>query len=61
GAPYEASTSSLAVEPVRQVALSPDYSLSYLYALHEIDTLVKRLAARAAGASGATYVHLGAA
>src|SRR5262245_47036050 len=41
------------------LVVSPDYSLSFLYALHEIDTMVKRLAdraARTAGASGATYV-----
>ncbi|MEU0032033.1 hypothetical protein [Streptomyces sp. NPDC006335] len=46
------------------VALAPDRTLAYLYALHEIDGMVGRLAdraARAAGAIGATYPHLGAA
>lgn len=46
------------------VTLAPDRTLAYLYALHEIDGIVGRLAdraARAAGATGATYPHLGAA
>ncbi|MDW8803714.1 hypothetical protein P1P68_02540 [Streptomyces scabiei] len=46
------------------VVASPDWGLSYLYALHEIDGIVKRLAnrhARTAGATGATYAHLGTA
>ncbi|MEJ8653731.1 hypothetical protein WKI65_38215 [Streptomyces sp. MS1.AVA.3] len=46
------------------VVASPDWGLAYLYALHEVDGIVKRLAtryARTAGANGATYAHLGAA
>ncbi|MCX5278005.1 hypothetical protein [Streptomyces virginiae] len=46
------------------VVASPDWGLAYLCALHEIDGIVKRLAdryARTAGATGATYAHLGAA
>ncbi|MGW0491115.1 hypothetical protein [Streptomyces olivaceus] len=46
------------------VGASPDWTLAYLYALHEIDGIAKRLAnryARTAGATGATYAHLGTA
>ncbi|MGD6757273.1 hypothetical protein [Streptomyces sp. BH105] len=46
------------------VVTSPDWQLAYLYALHEVETITKRLAdrsARAAGATGATYAQLGTA
>ncbi|WP_331729763.1 hypothetical protein [Streptomyces chartreusis] len=46
------------------VVASPDWQLTYLYALHAVDGIVRRLAdrtARTAGGIGATYGHLGAA
>ncbi|MDH6604474.1 hypothetical protein M2164_000109 [Streptomyces sp. SAI-208] len=46
------------------VVASPDWQLTYLYALHMVDGIVKKLAdrtARAAGGIGANYGHLGAA
>ncbi|OQD57531.1 hypothetical protein BM536_001900 [Streptomyces phaeoluteigriseus] len=45
-------------------ALSPDWQLAHLYALHEIEGIVRRLAdraARTAGGTGASYAQLGAA
>ncbi|MCX4403802.1 MULTISPECIES: hypothetical protein [unclassified Streptomyces] len=46
------------------IALSPDWQLAYLYALHEIEGIARRLAdgaARTAGGTGASYAQLGAA
>ncbi|MEU0431885.1 hypothetical protein ABZ153_09595 [Streptomyces sp. NPDC006290] len=46
------------------IMTSPDWQLSYLYALHEIEGIARRLAdgaARTAGATGASYAQLGAA
>ena len=46
------------------VVTSPDWQLTYLYALHATDGIVRKLAertARAAGSIGANYGHLGAA
>ncbi|MGY6026906.1 hypothetical protein [Streptomyces spinosirectus] len=46
------------------VAASPDWQLTYLYALHAVDGIVRRLAdrtARTAGAIGVNYGQLGAA
>ncbi|WP_086796925.1 hypothetical protein [Streptomyces caniscabiei] len=45
-------------------ALSPDWQLAHLYALHEIEGIARRLAdrtARTAGGTGANYAQLGAA
>lgn len=46
------------------IAISPDWQLAYLYALHEIEGIARRLAdgaARTAGGTGASYAQLGAA
>ncbi|MGW2891891.1 hypothetical protein ACWDDN_42625 [Streptomyces griseoruber] len=46
------------------IAISPDWQLAYLYALHEIEGIARRLAdsaARTAGGTGASYTQLGAA
>ncbi|MFE1781275.1 hypothetical protein ACFW9F_01440 [Streptomyces sp. NPDC059506] len=46
------------------IAISPDWILAYLYALREVDTIIKRLAdraARTAGGTGASYADLGSA
>ncbi|MER8009640.1 hypothetical protein [Streptomyces sp. NPDC094149] len=46
------------------ITLAPDWQLAYLYALHEIEGIAKRLAdtvARTAGGTGANYAQLGAA
>ncbi|MEU9546277.1 hypothetical protein [Streptomyces mirabilis] len=45
------------------IAISPDWQLAYLYALHEIEGIARRLAdgaARTAGGTGASYAQLGA-
>ncbi|MEU6071384.1 hypothetical protein ABZ864_44845 [Streptomyces sp. NPDC047082] len=45
------------------IAVSPDWQLAYLYALHEIEGIARRLAdsaARTAGGTGASYAQLGA-
>ncbi|MGW2826406.1 hypothetical protein ACWC24_36290 [Streptomyces sp. NPDC001443] len=46
------------------IALAPDWQLAYLYALHEIEGIARRLAdnaARTAGGTGANYAQLGTA
>ncbi|MFF3412647.1 hypothetical protein ACFYW8_42265 [Streptomyces sp. NPDC002742] len=46
------------------IMISPDWQLTYLYALHEIEGIARRIAdsaARTAGGTGASYAQLGAA
>ncbi|MFE5923184.1 hypothetical protein [Streptomyces sp. NPDC056468] len=51
-------------EVPKEIVLSPDWQLAYLYALHEVEGIARRLAdgaARTAGGTGASYAQLGSA
>ncbi|GGZ81591.1 hypothetical protein ACFOOM_21910 [Streptomyces echinoruber] len=58
----EAAYRASGQQPPGGIVLAPDWQLAYLYALHAIDGATRRLAeqaARTAGATGASYAHLG--